>query len=42
MLDAHTGEVIDRWEGIAHAQIGTGPGGNENGHVRIRYRLPLP
>ncbi|MCL4114851.1 UNVERIFIED_CONTAM: hypothetical protein GTU68_055959 [Idotea baltica] len=29
MLDAHTGEVIDRWEGIAHAQIGTGPGGNE-------------
>lgn len=29
MLDAHTGEVIDRWEGIAHAQVGTGPGGNE-------------
>ncbi|UTZ28795.1 PKD domain-containing protein [Vibrio campbellii] len=29
MLDAHSGEVIDRWEGIAHAQIGTGPGGNE-------------
>lgn len=28
MLDAHTGEIIDRWEGIAHAQIGTGPGGN--------------
>lgn len=29
MLDAHSGEVIDRWEGITHAQIGTGPGGNE-------------
>ncbi|NRF30086.1 M4 family metallopeptidase [Vibrio coralliilyticus] len=29
MLDAHSGEIIDRWEGIAHAQIGTGPGGNE-------------
>ncbi|WP_038172792.1 M4 family metallopeptidase [Vibrio pacinii] len=29
MLDAHTGEIIDRWEGIAHAQIGTGPGGNQ-------------
>ena len=29
MLDAHSGEIIKRWEGIAHAEIGTGPGGNE-------------
>ncbi|MCL9783741.1 M4 family metallopeptidase [Vibrio sp. S4M6] len=29
MIDAHTGELLKRWEGITHAQIGTGPGGNE-------------
>jgi vibriolysin len=29
MLDAHSGEVLNRWEGITHAEIGTGPGGNE-------------
>lgn len=28
MLDANTGAVIDRWEGIHSATIGTGPGGN--------------
>ncbi len=25
-----------------HAQIGTGPGGNEKTGIRVRYRLPLP
>ncbi|MBU2896718.1 M4 family metallopeptidase [Vibrio hepatarius] len=29
MLDAHSGEIIKRWEGIAHAEVGTGPGGND-------------
>ncbi|GEM75076.1 M4 family metallopeptidase [Vibrio sagamiensis] len=29
MLDAHTGEILNRWEGITHAEVGTGPGGNE-------------
>ncbi|GLT19162.1 hypothetical protein GCM10007938_29440 [Vibrio zhanjiangensis] len=29
MLDAHSGEILKRWEGIAHAEVGTGPGGNE-------------
>ena len=28
MLDANTGTVISNWEGINHATIGTGPGGN--------------
>lgn len=28
MLDANTGAVISQWEGIQHATIGTGPGGN--------------
>lgn len=28
MLDANTGVVLDHWEGINHAAIGTGPGGN--------------
>lgn len=28
MMDATTGVVIDHWEGINHAAIGTGPGGN--------------
>jgi vibriolysin len=28
IVDAHSGEVIKRWEGINHATIGTGPGGN--------------
>ena len=29
MIDAHTGNMVKRWEGIAHAEIGEGPGGNE-------------
>ncbi|WP_295031228.1 M4 family metallopeptidase [Shewanella sp.] len=29
IVDAQTGLVIERWEGLNHAQIGTGPGGNE-------------
>lgn len=28
MLDANTGAVISHWEGINHALVGTGPGGN--------------
>ena len=28
MVDAHSGEVLQRWEGLNHADIGTGPGGN--------------
>ena len=28
MLDANNGSVISHWEGINHAAIGTGPGGN--------------
>ena len=28
MIDAHSGEVLKRWEGINHAASGTGPGGN--------------
>ena len=28
LLDADTGAVIQKWEGITHATIGTGPGGN--------------
>ncbi|MBI3285381.1 MAG: peptidase M4 family protein [Burkholderiales bacterium] len=28
MIDANTGVVLDHWEGINHAAIGTGPGGN--------------
>ncbi len=29
IVDAHSGEVLKRWDGLAHAEIGTGPGGNE-------------
>ena len=28
IVDAHSGEIIKRWEGINHATVGTGPGGN--------------
>ncbi|WP_298768573.1 M4 family metallopeptidase [uncultured Shewanella sp.] len=28
MIDAHTGEVLEQWDGLNHALIGTGPGGN--------------
>jgi Zn-dependent metalloprotease len=28
VLDAGSGDVIKHWEGLAHAAIGTGPGGN--------------
>ncbi|MDE1461945.1 M4 family metallopeptidase [Spartinivicinus poritis] len=30
IIDAHTGEVIDHWEGLAHGKKATGPGGNRN------------
>ncbi|WP_152829053.1 MULTISPECIES: M4 family metallopeptidase [Shewanella] len=29
IVDAKTGAVIERWEGLNHAQVGTGPGGND-------------
>lgn len=29
IVDAHSGEVLKRWDGIAHAEIGTYSGGNE-------------
>lgn len=29
IMDANTGEIIKQWEGLAHALVGTGPGGNE-------------
>ncbi|QSX30447.1 M4 family metallopeptidase [Shewanella cyperi] len=29
LIDAHSGEVLKRWEGLNHALIGTGPGGNQ-------------
>ncbi|WP_299492492.1 M4 family metallopeptidase [uncultured Shewanella sp.] len=28
IIDAHSGEVLKRWEGINYTAIGTGPGGN--------------
>lgn len=28
IIDANTGEFIQKWEGLAHALVGTGPGGN--------------
>ncbi len=28
VVDANTGEIIEQWEGINHALVGTGPGGN--------------
>ncbi|NRD72332.1 M4 family metallopeptidase [Shewanella sp. VB17] len=28
VVDAQTGAVLKRWEGLTHAEIGTGPGGN--------------
>lgn len=28
-MDANTGEIIKQWEGLTHALVGTGPGGNE-------------
>lgn len=28
MIDAHSGQVIKRWENLQHALVGTGPGGN--------------
>ncbi|MBV7314409.1 M4 family metallopeptidase [Shewanella sp. NIFS-20-20] len=28
VIDAHSGEVVDRWEGLNHIEVGTGPGGN--------------
>ncbi len=29
IVDAQNGAVLDKWEGLAHALIGTGPGGNQ-------------
>ncbi|WP_299011054.1 M4 family metallopeptidase [uncultured Shewanella sp.] len=29
MIDAHTGEILEQWDGLNHALVGTGPGGNE-------------
>ncbi|MFD2178183.1 M4 family metallopeptidase [Veronia pacifica] len=29
MIDAHTGVVVDKWQGLNHAKVGVGPGGNE-------------
>ena len=29
IVDARTGAVIDQWDGLANADIGTGPGGNQ-------------
>ena len=28
IVDANSGRVLKQWEGLAHAEIGTGPGGN--------------
>ncbi len=28
VVDANTGEILEQWEGINHALVGTGPGGN--------------
>ncbi|WP_283106883.1 M4 family metallopeptidase [Shewanella surugensis] len=28
LIDAHSGEILKRWEGLTFAAIGTGPGGN--------------
>lgn len=28
IIDANTGEVLEQWEGLNHALVGTGPGGN--------------
>ena len=28
IIDAHSGDIIERWEGINSADVGTGPGGN--------------
>ena len=28
MIDAHSGQVIKKWENLQHALVGTGPGGN--------------
>ena len=29
IIDANSGEIISQWEGLNHALIGTGPGGNQ-------------
>ncbi|WP_299495580.1 M4 family metallopeptidase [uncultured Shewanella sp.] len=29
IIDAHNGEILEQWDGLNHALIGTGPGGNE-------------
>lgn len=29
IIDANTGELIKQWEGLNHATVGTGPGGNQ-------------
>ena len=29
IVDAHNGKVLKQWDGLTHAEIGTGPGGNQ-------------
>ena len=29
IVDAQNGDILDRWEGLAHVEDGTGPGGNQ-------------
>ncbi|WP_158657782.1 M4 family metallopeptidase [Agarilytica rhodophyticola] len=29
LIDAHSGEIIEQRDGLTHAEVGTGPGGNE-------------
>lgn len=29
IIDAHSGDILKQWDGLNHALIGTGPGGNE-------------
>jgi vibriolysin len=28
IVDANSGKVLKQWEGLTHALVGTGPGGN--------------
>ncbi|MFC6631729.1 M4 family metallopeptidase [Microbulbifer taiwanensis] len=40
-IDAMTGEVLEHWDGIAHAQDATGPGGNQK-TGRYEYGTDYP
>src|SRR3546814_19856033 len=37
IVDAHSGAILKRWEGLTTAQIGTAPGGNTK-HGSATYR----